>query len=414
MYASDLKHPTLEDKLTQLYTLNRNKKIDLSFRPPYLQLLERLGNPHLRLPPIIHVAGTNGKGSTIAMLRSVLEAAGYAVHAYTSPHLVKFNERIVLAGAQIEDAPLEALIDEVLERNAGGDLTFFEVTTALAFTAFAKAPADIILLEVGMGGRLDCTNVIETPLLTIITAIGIDHAEHLGSTIEAIAGEKAGIIKSGAPCVIGHQNHRAAIKVFEDKAAAMNAPLYYPDEDSQYETALLGPHQKHNLSAAIKTLELIKDQFPVSDDQIKTGLNSVQWPARLQKLESSKFALSPETELFLDGGHNEDAGRALAQQAKQWQEQDSRPLHIITGMMQGKDTAAFLKHLQPFAASFVLVNIEAEPMSQSAQDLLKALPTAQTVDNFREALKTIPQGSRILICGSLYLAGHVLKHAQTL
>jgi len=219
MYQSDVQHPSeqLAQKLFKLYTLNRDKKIDLSFRPPYLDLLEKFGNPHLELPPVIHVTGTNGKGSIIAVMRSILETAGYNVHTYTSPHLIRFNERIVLSGKPIEDEPLEALIDEALELNGDGDLTFFEITTAIAFAAFARNPADICLLEVGMGGRLDCTNVIKAPLATIISPIGIDHAEHLGDTIEKIAAEKAGIMKTGAPCVIAPQHEPSVQQVFRSE-----------------------------------------------------------------------------------------------------------------------------------------------------------------------------------------------------
>ena len=402
MYQSDLKHPTqtLEDKLQQLYTLNRNKKIDLSFRPPYLKLLEAFGNPHLNLPPVIHVAGTNGKGSIIAMLRACLEEAGYKVHAYTSPHLVRFNERIVLAGQEIEDNPLETLIDEALKLNDGGDLTFFEITTAMAFAAFARSPADICLLEVGMGGRLDCTNVIENPLLTIINAIGMDHSEHLGNTLIKIAGEKAGIMKQSIPCVVGHQPHEEVISVFEDKSAALNAPLH-PAEQT-HKTALSGLHQKHNAAAALKALELIKDQFPVTPEQIETGLQNVDWPARLQELSPG---------IFLDGGHNEDAGQALAKQAALWKK-DGKPLSVILGMMQGKDAKSFLGPLLPLIDHLCVVNIEDEPQSQSAEDLLKIFPHATARSNYREALKQTKKAQgRTLICGSLYLAGHVLKAA---
>ena len=399
MYASDLKHssPGLEDKLHQLYSLNRNKKIDLSFRPPYLKLLEKFGNPHLNLPPVIHVAGTNGKGSTIAMLRSILEAAGYKVHAYTSPHLIAFNERIVLAGQEIEDGPLEDLIDEALALNDGGDLTFFEITTAIAFTAFSRAPADICLLEVGMGGRLDCTNVIENPLATIITQIGIDHAEHLGNTIEKIAGEKAGIMKQGAPCVIAPQNYQEALQVFEEKATALDAPLFHASKNAQ-ENALIGAHQQNNMASALKTLEIIAEKFPHTDENIEQGLKSVKWRARLQKLPGN---------IYLDGGHNEEAGQALAGEIKNWDE----PVHIICGMMQGKDAKTFLKPLLPHAETLSFVNIENERQSQSAQDLAALFPEAQSFENYKNALAYLGTKTpgRTLICGSLYLAGQVLQ-----
>lgn len=402
MYQSDLKHPsqTLEEKLHQLYTLNRNKKIDLSFRPPYLKLLEAFGNPQEHLPPIIHVAGTNGKGSIIAMLCACLEAAGYKIHAYTSPHLIRFNERIVLAGQEIEDGPLENLIDEALELNAGDDLTFFEITTAMAFAAFSRTPADICLLEVGMGGRLDCTNVITDPLLTIISAIGMDHQEHLGEIIAEIAEEKAGIMKQSVPCVIGHQPHAEVMNVFADKAAGLNVTLHHPDQT--IETSLPGAHQTYNAAAALKALELIEDRFPLTPQQIKAGLQNIEWPARLQEIQPN---------IYLDGGHNEDAGRALAQQAAIWKK-DGPPLSVILGMMQGKDAKGFLEPLLPFIDHLYVVNIEDEPQSQNAEELQKVFPQSTACPNYRVALQQARQNQgRILICGSLYLAGHVLKAA---
>ncbi|MCB9983736.1 MAG: bifunctional folylpolyglutamate synthase/dihydrofolate synthase [Rhodospirillales bacterium] len=420
MYQSDLKHPTpgLEDKLRQLYTLNRDKKIDLSFRPPYLSLLEKLGNPHLHLPPVIHVAGTNGKGSTIAMLRAILEAAGYKVHAYTSPHLIRFNERIVLAGREIDDTTLESLIDEALSLNDGGDLTFFEITTAIAFTAFARAPADICLLEVGMGGRLDCTNIITDPLATIITSIGIDHAEHLGDTYTQIAAEKAGIIKPSTPCIITPQSNEAitagVIDVFKTTAEQCGAPLHIVEKPSEMIVpTLIGPHQNANLAGVLKTLACIHGRFPVTPEQIQTGLQGVHWPARLQPLPAKTFGLGDDWEVYLDGGHNPDAGRALAVQARRWQEQDNKPLHIILAMLQGKDTPAYYAPLRPFVESLSLIPIPSEPKAQSPQDLQKALGEGKIFTDVKAALthiqKTAHPPGRILIAGSLYLAGHILQ-----
>ncbi len=415
MYASDLKHPdqTLEDKLHQLYNLNRNKAIDLSFRPPFLNLLKNLGNPHLNLPPVIHVAGTNGKGSIIAMLRSVLEEADYNVHAYTSPHLISFNERIVLAGNSIENGLLETLIDEALELNADGELTFFEITTAIALAAFSRTPADICLLEVGMGGRLDCTNVIENPLISVINAIGYDHAEHLGDTITEIAAEKAGIMKRGVPCVIGHQPHTETLKIFETNAANLDVPLHHVQQEQTLATALRGPHQQQNMAACLKVLALLQETFPVNQRQIKTGLETAHWPARLQKLNPVDFGLAESWEIYLDGGHNKDAGKALSAQAALWKE-DGKPLSVILGMMKGKDAEGFLTPLMPFIDHLNIVNIENEPQSQSAKELKRIFPEGQVFDNFQDALHNIKStqtnAERILICGSLYLAGQVLSH----
>lgn len=416
MYQSDLKHPsrTLEDKLHRLYTLNRNKKMDLGFRPPYLRLLEKLGNPQNHLPPVIHVAGTNGKGSIIAMLRACLEHAGYKTHAYTSPHLVRFNERIVLTGQEIADGPLEALIDEALELNAGGDLTFFEITTAIAFAAFARTPADICLLEVGMGGRLDCTNVVENPALTIISAIGIDHQEWLGDTIEEIAAEKAGIIKPGAPCILAPQKHESAAQIIRNRAKERDAPLFEISQIPELQPPLPGSHQQYNLATALKALECLHKDFPLQDNQILSGLKNTRWPARLQKLDPAALNMPAGFEIYLDGGHNADAGNAIAAQCAEWKK-NGKPLFVILGMMDGKDVQGFTAPILPLADKLYTVNIENESQSHTSQSLGALLPTAIPAQNFQTALSSIKnshKAGRVLICGSLYLAGHVLKALQ--
>lgn len=411
MYQSDLKHPqaSLEKKLHALYALHRGAKIELGFRPAYLDLLRALGNPHLHLPPTIHVAGTNGKGSVIATLRAALEAGGYNMHAYTSPHLVRFNERIVLGGTMIDDAALESLIDEVLAANNGAELSFFEITTALAFTAFARHPADILLLEVGLGGRLDCTNVIPAPLASVITAISMDHMDYLGDTLEQIAAEKAGIIKSGAPCITGRQNPDV-MKILQNTAAAQNAPFYVAkDLHDNAAPALIGLHQRENAAIALKTLDVIREDFPLQNDHIQTGLAQTIWPARLQKLSGADYGLAQNWELWLDGGHNEAAGAALAAQAAQWHDQ---PLYLVLGMMQHKNPQSFTAPLLPHLNALYVVNIEGEPASMRAANLKTLLPTAIPAQNYGQALQNIAENhppGRILICGSLYLAGHVLK-----
>ena len=436
MYASDLKHPvqTLEDKLHQLYTLNRDKTIDLGFRPPYLKLLEAFDNPHLNLPPIIHVAGTNGKGSIIAMLRAMLEAEGYKVHAYTSPHLERFNERIVLAGQEIEDGPLEDLIDEALAHNEGGDVTFFEITTAMAFAAFSRVPADICLLETGLGGRLDCTNVIEKPLATVISAIGFDHQEFLGESLPQIAAEKAGIMKDHAACIIGAQNRSANIMpVFETKAAERNATLYACDADWIIEPfddtkmrfiyrgeemllprpALEGLHQIQNAGAALATLKTIKERIPVSENAACKGLKNIQWRARCQHLSCGALVdqLPPGWSLYLDGGHNEGAGQALGKIFQDWGKEN---IHLIIGMMQGKDAKAFLSPMMPHAASLSFIPIPNEPQAMSYEALKEQLPDTNIISHptLAQAIQEITTShkpGRIVICGSLYLAGHVLS-----
>lgn len=437
MYASDLKHPSppLADKLRRLYTLNRDKKIDLFFRPPYLNLLKAFGEPHLNLPPVIHVAGTNGKGSVIAMMRAILEEAGYGVHVYTSPHLVRFNERIVLAGKEIDDIYLEELIDEALEKNNGADITFFEITTAMAFKAFAEVPADILLLEVGLGGRLDCTNIIQNPLASVITSIGIDHTEHLGETLTDIAGEKAGIMKPGAPCISSPQ-HPEVAQLFQSKAAQIGCPLYFSyesDSDSENKTFpasnLTGAHQKENARTALKTLaimgQICPEKFSIIPSHIKSGLHKTRWRARLERLTNGPLTkgLSGGAELWLDGGHNESAARALAVQCKTWQA-EGKNIHLVLGMMDHKSPAEFLRPLLPFVKTVTYSPIPNEPHALSAKKALAAIKGALkeerseiksevgSASSLASALtklrKKIKGPSIILMTGSLYLAGHVL------
>ncbi len=329
----------------------------------------------------------NGKGSTIATLRAILEAAGYKVHAYTSPHLRRFNERVVLAGREISDDQLEDLLDEVTAASAGLSLTFFEITTALTFTAFARQPADIVLLETGLGGRLDCTNVVEKPLATIITAIGFDHQEFLGDTLPQIAAEKAGIMKPGVPCIASPQADAAVNTVFATRAAELGCRLLRGGNEWRSATqdgqmifsggekqltlplpSLAGPHQIDNAGAALACLQIIKG-FDVSTEAIANGLRHIHWPARLQRLPDP----APGWELWLDGAHNENGAHALAAQMMQWQKQDGKKLHLVFGIMQRKDAAAFLKHLIPGAASVTAVGIAGEPLAHTSETLATAL-----------------------------------------
>ena len=420
MYQSDLKHSsqTLEEKLQTLFYLNRDKTVDLSFRPPFLKLLEAFGNPQDNLPPVIHVAGTNGKGSIIATLKSIYEAAGYSVHTYTSPHLIRFNERIVLGGKPIDDETLENLIDEALDKNDGNSCTFFEITTAMAFAAFARTPADICLLEVGMGGRLDCTNIIKDPALTIINTIGLDHTEYLGETYKEAAGEKAGIIKDHTPCIIGAQNNDDVYEVFESKAKTHDAELvmsgaYLQDYDPP---KLLGPHQIGNLNTALTAIKTLQDKFPVKDVHINQGLQTINWRARLQHLPSKAFDFNDNTKIWLDGGHNEDAAKAIAGHFETLKQEG--PLDVILCMMKHKDPETFIKHIAPLANNLYVTEIEGEPFSMKANDLalIKGLEQAIQTPSYREALKDV-QGkdkkpANILITGSLYLAGQVLQDIE--
>ena len=407
------------------------KLIDLSL-DRVLRLLGALGDPHRHLPPVIHVAGTNGKGSTIAFMRACLEAGGYRVHAFTKPHLVHFNERIRLAGALIAEPALAQLLEECEHANAGQPITYFEITTAAAFLAFARMPADVLLLETGLGGRFDATNVIDSPVLTAVTPVSLDHQQLLGDTVTAIAGEKAGILKSGRPVVLAPQGAEAA-DVLEARASALDAPLFRHGADwrvtptaagLRYEgrrwaalelppPGLAGPHQYDNAGTALACLDRV-DGFALSADALARGLRSVEWPARLQRLGSGRLAglLPAGWELWLDGGHNQAGGEALAAMARQWRD---RPLYLVFGMLDTHDARAFLRPLAPLAQSLGAVAIPGEASTLSAAEAAAAADdagfTATTHGTVADALVAIassrPAG-RVLISGSLYLAGRVL------
>jgi len=419
VYQSDLKHSnkTLEEKLHQLYTLSGKKNLALDlFREPYIQLLEAFGNPQDNLPPVIHVAGTNGKGSIIATLKSIYEAAGYNVHVYTSPHLIRFNERIVLAGKQIDNESLEALIDETLELNAGRDATFFEATTAMAFAAFTRTQADICLLEVGLGGRLDCTNIIQNPAACIINTIGIDHTDFLGDTIKEIAGEKAGIMKDQTPCIIGSQNHDDVFEVFESKAKDVGATLVQSGSHLERfdPPALKGEHQRGNINTALTALETLQEKFPVSDKHINQGLKSINWPARMQQLPSKGLGFEGDTKIWLDGGHNEDAGKAIANTLKELKQDGA--IAVILCMMKHKDPKGFVETFIKHTDNLYLTQLPKEPSSLSANELSTLLGDIDhtKTNAYKDALKQAKakNPAHILITGSLYLAGHVLQDLE--
>ncbi|HEY8192039.1 MAG TPA: folylpolyglutamate synthase/dihydrofolate synthase family protein, partial [Alphaproteobacteria bacterium] len=414
-----------------LFTLRGGPVIDLTIRPAYRELLARLGNPHMKLSPVIHVAGTNGKGSTIAFLRAMLEAAGYKVHVYTSPHLKKFNERIVLAGREIDDAALEALLDEVTAANGDLPLTFFEITTAMAFMAFARIPADVVLLETGMGGRLDSTNVVARPVATVITPIGMDHREFLGNSVAAIAGEKAGILKRGVPCITAPQQDPQAESVILHRAKELSVPIqrfghewqigsngsamafrYADDSIDLPMPRLTGPHQVGNAGTALAALMTLRDLFIVPRDALAAGLESVQWPGRLQRITDYP-GLPPGWELWADGAHNENAAQALAAQMALWRAQDGKNLHIIVGMMRRKDVAGFLAPLIPYAASVTGIPIGDDPLAHDRESFMAALAPAgmraDWADSITMALR-MQNGppARTLVTGSLYLMKEVL------
>ncbi len=386
------------------------------------RLLADLGHPELLMPPVIHVAGTNGKGSTCAFLRAMAEAAGWRVHVYTSPHLLRFNERIRLGGRLAEDEELGEALETVERVNAGAPITVFEVITAAAFLLFAAYKADLCVLEVGLGGRGDATNVI-TPSVAAITSISLDHRDLLGDTIAAIAAEKAGIIKPGIPVITGAQDP-AALRIVEAKAQELGAPLRarfrdwdiapsatglrFSDGSGSIDLplpSLPGPHQFDNAGVAVAALRAFG-----MPEGAGFGLSRAEWPARLQRLQGRLTALlRPGSELWLDGGHNPGAGLALAEVLRGWSD---RPTHLVVGMKQSKDPAEFLRPLLPLAASVWAVQEPHQHAALSVEEIVAASGgIARPGPTVAAVLRALPPGPpvRILVCGSLYLAGEVLK-----
>jgi dihydrofolate synthase/folylpolyglutamate synthase len=392
------------------------------------RLLDALDNPQNKLPPVIHIAGTNGKGSTQAMIRAGLEGAGKSVHAYTSPHLARFHERIRLAGDLISEDALQAILEDCERANGDAPITYFEITTVAGLLAFSRTPADYTLLEVGLGGRLDATNVIDKPALTIITPISIDHTQFLGDTIEAIAGEKAGIIKRGVPCVVGPQPE-AALEVIERQAMRLGAPLLaygqhwhvteehgrliYQDETGLRDLPLpnlIGKHQIENAGMAIAALRHLE----MGDAALDAAMSHVIWPARMQKLKTGPLIdAAPTGEIWLDGGHNPAAGLALAEAMDRL---PKRPTYLICGMLNTKDIAGYLRPLARHAETLIAVSIPDEPATLSAEDTAKvAAQVGMKTDQSASVLQAVQSimsndpNARILICGSLYLAGAILR-----
>ncbi|MGC8536052.1 MAG: bifunctional folylpolyglutamate synthase/dihydrofolate synthase [Rhizomicrobium sp.] len=431
--------PPSSEILTRLLSLHP-KRIDLVLGR-IERLLARLGHPEQALPPVIHVAGTNGKGSTCAFARAMLEAQGLKVHVYSSPHLVHFHERIRIAGQLISEAELVAVLDECERANQDEPITFFEITTAAAFLAFSRVAADALVLEVGLGGRYDATNVVVRPAMTVITPIGIDHAEFLGESIAGIAAEKAGIIKSGVPLVVGNQDD-VPRDVIARTADALSAPLYVFGQDFfahqehgrmvyQDQRGLLdlplprlsGAHQIENAATAIAALRHAGRGWG-RDAAVETGLRSVEWPARLQRLVRGPLvAAAPDgAEVWLDGGHNPHCARAIARALADFEEKSSKPLYLICGMLRTKDAAGFLAAFRGLVRHVVTVGIVGAEASMGAGELydaarrvgLEASPADDLEDALLQvsALARIAEGQsapRILICGSLYLAGKVLE-----
>jgi len=402
------------------------KVIDLTLDRVW-RLLDIVGNPQDKLPPVIHIAGTNGKGSTQAILRAGIEGAGLQAHAYTSPHLARFHERIRLAGELISEDALTAVLDECYTKNGPDSITYFEITTVAALLAFSRVRADFTLLEVGLGGRLDATNVIDPPI-TIITPVSMDHEGFLGDTLTKIAFEKAGIIKRGVPCVVGPQDDEA-LDVIEAQANKLGAPLLvygqhwhvweergrliFQDERGLLDLplpALLGAHQIQNAGAALAALRHL--QLPEAAFDAATA--NATWPARMQRLKSGPLVdAAGAAELWLDGGHNPAAGHVLASVLKTL---PPKPLHLICGMLNTKDERGYMAPLAEVAQSLHAVSIPGEQATLSATETaasardvgIKAFES-KSVSDAINAITAQDQNARILICGSLYLAGNVLR-----
>jgi dihydrofolate synthase / folylpolyglutamate synthase len=430
--------PSLAELIGRLSALHP-QRIDLSL-DRMDRLLERLDHPERKLPPVIHVAGTNGKGSTIAYLRAILEAAGLRVHVYTSPHLVRINECFRLGregcGALVGDDELRAVLEHCERVNAGSAITIFEVETAAAFCLFAKAPADVVLLEVGLGGRLDATNVIDAPLASVISPVSMDHTEFLGNSLTSIAGEKAAIIKRNAPVVCAEQSPEA-MAVIEAQANRMRAPLHaagqqwhvsvergrlvYQDDRGLMDLAapkLFGRHQFDNAGLAIATLRAL-DAFKIGIPAFEAGIVNAEWPARMQRLVSGALVdQGPQgCEIWLDGGHNAEGGRVTAAALGDLEERVSRPLVVITGMMANKDASGFLANFAGLTRHIMAVPIpdrdNAMPpdrLVDAARALGMRVENAASVEAALQSLSRLAYEvpPRILITGSLYLAGHVL------
>lgn len=412
------------ERLLRLYP----RAIDLDMGRLHI-LLGKLGHPERRLAPVLHVAGTNGKGSTCAFARAIAEAAGLRTQVYTSPHLVDFNERVRLTDGLVSHARLAETLEEVERVNADAPITVFEVITAAAFVLFASEPADLCILEVGLGGRGDATNVIAHPTACAITSISIDHREFLGDSLTGIAAEKAGIIKPGVPVVTGAQAPEV-LEVLTQHAAEKGAPLLARDRDWTITAAhdglryadargtlalpwpvLAGPHQHDNAGIAVAMLRA--SGLAIPDVALSRGLTRAEWPGRMQRLSGPLAALLPsDWELWLDGAHNPGAGVALAEHLAHWRD---KPLHLVIGMKQGKDAAEFLKPILPFATTVWAVAETEQHLALSVADVIAASGgVARAGGTVAETLPRVaeiadPRPSRVLICGSLYLAGALLR-----
>lgn len=422
------------DRLQRLHP----KLIDLSLGRMH-RLLARLGNPEQRVPPVIHVAGTNGKGSTVAYLRAMHEAAGRRVHVYTSPHLVRFNERIVLSGVEVDDQTLVDALEEAERANDGEPITYFEITTAVAFLLFARVPADLLLLEVGLGGRLDSTNVIDAPALSVITPVAMDHMQFLGDTLAKIAGEKAGVLKPGAPAVIARQEPDA-LEVIRARAASVGADLSIEGEDWRVSAdgadglrfewsgttvtyprpSLLGAHQIANAGTALAAAHVQATRFLLTREAMSTGLKSARWPARMQRLIRGPVVdrVADRGDVWLDGGHNAHAAEALAVHLAAWRAAEpGRRTVLVYGCLENRNPATFLGPLAALAGPIAAVPIPGEHRAFSPADVaeraaeagIEVIAAEDVATAVIRILERTDGPIRVLICGSLYLAGAVLS-----
>lgn len=430
-------HLRAHDAALERLRLLHPRLIDLSLGRMQA-LLDRLGNPELRLAPVVHVAGTNGKGSTVAMIRAIGEAAGLGVHVFTSPHLVRFAERIRLSGRLIDEPALASILERVEEANAGAEITFFEITTAAALLAFSETPADLVILEVGLGGRYDATNVVPAPALSVIAPVDYDHQDFLGDELAKIAGEKAGVIKPGRPVVSARQAPEA-LAVIEAEAAACGAPLLlqgrefdgYPqagrfafqDAGGLLDLpppALHGAHQFDNAAIAVAASLALGDPR-ITPAALAEGLVQARWPARMQRLTQGPFArraAARGADLWLDGGHNPHAARALAATARTLQARDGRPLVVILGLLKRKDARGVFEALRDLDARFLTAGFGTETAAtpeELAAAAREAGVPAEAAPGVAEALERAlcvgGPAPHVIIWGSLHLAGEVLAAA---
>ncbi len=431
------------DKLMALHPKGFDMSLDR-----ILRLLEKLGNPHLKLPPVIHIAGTNGKGSTTAFCRALLEAGGFSVHVDTSPHLVNWHERYRIGrkgerGQLVSDADLADALRRVAAANEGQTITVFEILTAVSFLLFSEKPADAVIVEVGMGGRFDSTNVVPNPAVSVIMPIALDHLAYLGDKVELIAAEKAGIMKSGCPVVVGYQEFDAAREVLVETAERLGCPLavygqdflaheefgrlVYQDEFGLADLPLPrlpGRHQFSNAAAAIRAVKAAG--FPVTDAMMEKAMVDVEWPGRMQRLSSGNLLahLPVDSELWIDGGHNPGAGQVIAEALATLDEQKPMPVYMVSGMINTKDATGYFKPFAGLAHGVLTVPVSnsdasVDPVALAADAADAGLP-AEPHGNLISALQAIklktPNGQppRVLIGGSLYLAGEVLKQNGTI